>query len=214
MSKSSWTIQRGNLLGARGFSVAGSRRMRRDKGGVMQNRSCVFGIVMLMGVAVLALAGCTGNPGKVTGDGWIQSVSGNGKANFGFNGQQCVPGELKGEFDYYDQPLGVKMHSAVVSASLCAGDNSGQIPSAACGVCTELGLPIGTTYGIDFPYRSTNPKVPGEGFGIVCVTDNGEGKNAAQPDILGILIIDGPYSGYSNINYVQGGNIQSHKCTP
>ncbi len=179
----------------------------------MQNKSYLSGIVMLVGVALLGLSGCTGNPGKVTGGGWIPSASGSGgKANFGFNGQQCVPGQLKGEFDYHDQPLGVKIHSTLVSASLCAGDSPGSIESAACGLCTEIGLPIGTTYGIDFTYRSTNPKIPGNGFAIVCVTDNGEGANAANPDVLAIAIPDGPYTGYSNLSYVQGGNIQQHKC--
>lgn len=200
------------LLGGIGFSGLGNKEIQKKQGGLMQNRSFLVGIALLIGVASLGLAGCQG---KVTGGGWLLSASGQAgdKANFGFNGTQCDPeGELSGSFNYHDKNApgftgGVKVHSTVTAASLCTEFD----PT---GVCEEIcfgleGFNPGTTYILVFEYRSTNPQVPGDGFGIVCVNDSGEGK-AADPDRLAI-VLEGPYEGYFNSGQTQG-NIQSHAC--
>jgi hypothetical protein len=59
-------------------------------------------------------------------------------------------------------------------------------------------------------YESQNPKAEGEGSAIVCLSDNGEGKNAPD-DTAAVYIEDGPYYGYVNCNYVSGNN-QEHSC--
>lgn len=191
----------------------------------MLKRYLLYTVTLVIVIVLINLlgSGC-GVPGKVTGGGWIPSTSGvpGNKAKFGFNGAECAPGVVSGQFDYHDKNApgftgpggGLKMHGTVLSAGLCVPPLGTNI-AVACATC----IVSGAQYGIDLAYTSTNPNFPGMGCAFVCVTDNGEGAGA-PPDVVtiieasgaGMLCPTGPYAGYTNTGPVQG-NIQSHICT-
>ncbi len=180
-----------------------------------------LGILILS--AVLGLTGCLVSvsvPGKVTGGGWMPSVSGmeKEKAIFGFNADSCdgldyVQGHFNFHDKYADWPGGVKMKGDILEAYMCELQSSDTATSTCyCGAMLE-DVPW---HEITVEYRSTNPKYPGEGIAIVCIWDNGEGENAALPDTARIEVLSGPYgpdSGerYQNEGFVKG-NVQSHEC--
>lgn len=180
----------------------------------------LFIMFSVLCVGIMGLSGCA-KPGKVTGGGTILSANGEGgKANFGFNADSCdATYNIKldeligvtGQFNYHDKDYvklgkgGVKMNGKVTGAALCTDKTKDDI---ICGKCGKTGQ---AAYKVYFNYDSTNPKVPGEGAGKVCVIDNGEGFNAASSDMAYIDVESGPYAHYSNEGEVQG-NIQSHPC--
>ncbi len=181
----------------------------------MSSKNNRFWIALMAMVAVVGLIGCSTGPGpgpgfvgaRVTGGGWLPSASGvlGQKANFGFNAAQCTAGVFAGHFNYHDkgaplfQPGGVKMNGSVVGAKLCTAG-----PSCASG-CPDGSIEV------EVHYRSTNPRLPGEGTALACVDDNGEGANAAA-DTGRIKVTTGPFGNYVNEGPVQG-NIQDHTCT-
>jgi len=165
-------------------------------------------LAMAAVTVAVALSGCSQQPGKVTGGGWIPSSSGvaDDKANFGFNADSC-DGSVHGHFNYHDkeatafQPGGVKMNGPVIESGLCSAIPDPNSPPC---VCAE------GEYEVEVAYRSTNPRFPGTGTAIACVKDNGEGLGTT--DTAGVLAVTtGPYTGYSNSGPVQG-NIQAHSC--
>ena len=66
-------------------------------------------------------------------------------------------------------------------------------------------------YAVAFPFTSTNPRYPGSGMGVACLTDNGQGKKAIYKDHVVLIIVNGQYQGYINQGPVQG-NISSGPC--
>jgi hypothetical protein len=179
-----------------------------------------LGILILS--AVLGLTGCLVSvsvPGKVTGGGWMPSVSDveKEKATFGFNADSCDGLEYaQGHFNFHDKyasdfpewPGGVKMKGDILEAYKCELQSSDTNTSTCyCGAMLE-DIPW---HEIRVQYRSTNPKCPGEGEAIVCIWDNGEGENAELPDTARIEVWSGPYVGYQNEGFVKG-NVQSHEC--
>lgn len=182
----------------------------------MVKNKYLYGIAFLALVSFVSLSACS-EPGgpiisevKMTGGGWIPSVSGNekDKANFGFNAAKCdtaIP--VVGHFNYHDkyaegfQPQGVKMNGVITEVVLCVNTS----PSN-CMICPP------NSFEAEIEYRSTNPKNKGEGVFFACVVDNGEGANAPDDDMGIIDVMSGPYAGYFNEGAVQG-NIQFHTCT-
>jgi len=165
---------------------------------------------LVLSVFCLALiSGCNNAvDGKVTGGGTIASASGNGKANFGFNGDSCS-GTVKGKFNFHDKYFlaengGVKMNGSVTSADLCVTSGTGQAINHYCGLCAD-------GYIVNLDYRSTNPKIEGEGQAVVCAKDNGQGFKATESDTIWIRAISGPYADYYSEGSVQG-NIKGHAC--
>jgi hypothetical protein len=144
--------------------------------------------------------------GKVTGGGWVETDSG-GKANFGFNASNCDdPVNPAGQFTFHDMtaPIGaVKMKGTLLSLGQCVEeDGCGSTELAQ--MCPEGG------YVFEVEYRSTNPKMPGEGLAAACVVDNGEGINGTG-DLVGFAVSGGPFDGYFISGQVHG-NIQAHLC--
>ena len=177
-------------------------------------RSCRVLLLAIVGMGVNGCPPDTAIPGKVTGGGTIPSTSGvsGNKANLGFIGDGCDPDNVAGSFNYHDknapgfQPGGVKVLGAVVEAGECALPNGDTTGNQACGLCGDS-----ATHGITALYRSTNPKQPGTGTVIACLTDNGEGANAGAPDAGIIEVLSGPFAAYFNAGAVQG-NVQVHSC--
>ncbi|WP_341501269.1 hypothetical protein [Gallaecimonas sp. GXIMD4217] len=172
------------------------------------------GLVLL--AAITALAGCEKLDGKVTAGGTLNSLGGNGKAVFTVNAQRCNGKPVKGHANFQDKTAidwqaqgGVSFNARVTDAGLCGDD----IP-------LDDGIPVCDLdcgpgqYQVDFDYRSTNPALPGEGSGIVCLMDTGEGVNRSYDThgIINLLRIDsGPFSGYANMGSMSG-NVQAHDC--
>jgi len=75
--------------------------------------------------------------------------------------------------------------------------------------CLYDGQPA--VYIFDFEYGSTNPNLPGDGYGIAAVIDAGEGNHVYDDgDMLYVEFTDGPFAGYTNDGPVSG-NIQAHE---
>ena len=134
---------------------------------------------------------------------------------------------------------GVKLNGVVIEAAKCSELDLSTNPGIACGICnlqfcdceywpTEwescvlgfLNDPEGycqdidvpdNLYGISFWFESTNPRYPGSGMGVACITDNGQGKKATAKDNLVIIIGQGQYYDYINQGSVKG-NIGSEPC--
>jgi len=94
------------------------------------------------------------------------------------------------------------MNGSVVGAKPCSMLDSCLLSS---------GCPHGSIE-VTVHYRSTNPRLPGEGTALACVDDNGEGSNAPAADTGRIKVTTGPFINYENEGPVQG-NIQNHTCT-
>ena len=175
--------------------------------------------LIAIGCAALLMGLTSGCAYKVTGGGWIPSADDPlEKANFGFGANGCEAYKIeddwvnfKGRFNYHDKTAGVMMLGEPVGIDRCT--------RFGCKVQDDgydFGRVCPNGYLVKLEYRSTNPKDRGEGQAIVCAYDNGEGMNAT-PDWLGIYIAHddtGPYAGYSNEGYIEGGNIQKHSCYP
>lgn len=135
---------------------------------------------------------------------------------------------------------GVKLNGEVLEVAKCSeGDNS-SYSGITCGICNLqfcngcswpdgwetcvsdfLTDPMGycqdiepippNLYGVVFRFTSTNPRYPGSGAGVACITDNGQGSKAIDKDKLVLIIATGQYAGYVNQGPVKG-NISSAPC--
>ncbi|MDH5630861.1 MAG: hypothetical protein OEY96_11980, partial [Gammaproteobacteria bacterium] len=155
------------------------------------------------------ITGCNNaTNGKVTGGGTIASAAGEGKANFGFNGDSCS-GQVTGKFNFHDKDFGaetggVKMNGTVKATDHCVASGTGTKLNTMCSQCAN-------GYLITLDYKSTNPKKKGNGSAMACVKDNGQGMKATSSDSIWVKVTSGPYSGYNNNGNVQG-NIKAHSC--
>jgi hypothetical protein len=153
----------------------------------------------LLPLSAAVVAGCAD---KFTGGGTIPStddVQGD-LANFGFTykvtDQSTGAGKTQGT--YHDQfapdyPLGgLELRFTGLLSS-----DTGSSPCAA----TAL---KGTV-----SYTSQNSNYPGSGQAILKACDFGQPRNFPS-DNLGIEVLSGPYSGYSNEGFLTGGNLQAH----
>jgi hypothetical protein len=188
----------------------------------MSGKNYLYGVVIACMMAVVCTLGCSRDGGgdptvffpiKTTGGGFIEDDEGY-RANFGFNAAQCAEEEefLEGHFNYHDknaedfQPGGVKMNGEVMGFTVC-DDN----PLTTDCICTAPSGEMLVQATVE--YRSTNPKMKGEGTAFACVVDRGEGSNEEDPGDEGIIeVMDGPFGGYMKMGEVQG-NIQAHTCT-
>ncbi len=170
-------------------------------------------------VAAAMLTGCGFT--QVSGGGWIPSVVEGEKANFGFWGDSCYEG-VQGNFNYHDMNAvegGVKMNGWVTEAADCAVVDGNLDAKPLCLVCKAIAGEAGLRVAEDgsglaalaADYRSTNPKIKGEGKLIACMADNGEGSKAIADDMIAVKVTKGPFKGYFNKGYVQG-NIQQWSC--
>ena len=144
--------------------------------------------------------------GKVTGGGWVTTPDG-GKANFGFNASNCEdPTIAVGQFNFHDMTFAggaVKMKGKLLKVGQCDFDG-GCTDADATATCPKGG------YVFKVAYRSTNPKLPGEGEAAACVVDNGEGIHG-EADVVSFAVKTGPFEGYE-ISGIAKGNIQAHTC--
>ena len=162
--------------------------------------------LIVLSITTLSLSACYEEDGKVTGGGSIESSSGSGKANYGFNGSDC-DGNLKGNFNYHDRAASVKIKGELSNAGLCTDTEQAGVTvrnDNCYNYCSD------GDYILEFDYNSRAQFVSGEGTGIACLTDGGEGKGAS--DKIGVHIITGPSAGYVNIQEASRGNIQGHAC--
>lgn len=161
-------------------------------------------------VAVLLMAGCE-TDGKITGGGSMHSAGGDGKSVFTFNGQRCPDknGEsvTKGQVNFHDKTAidfedvgGVDFHGSMLNTAFCLEVDDDTLPECR---CSE------GQYQIEFAYRSTNKKAAGEGEGIACLLDFGQGNGIHGGAV--IQVESGPYNGYVNVGALNG-NVQGHEC--
>ena len=136
---------------------------------------------------------------------------------------------------------GVKFIGEIVDVGNCSETNNLSLSGIACGICNlqfcDCDWPNNwedcvngfftepfvdycpdmadqipdNMYGIGIHYTSTNPRYPGSGTGVACVTDNGQGRNAIDKDNLVIILANGIYQGYVNQGSVQG-NAATEPC--
>lgn len=165
---------------------------------------------LIIGGLAFLLAGCEMD-GKVTGGGTMNSAGGDGKAIFTFNGQRCPDQsgvvETKGKVVFHDKAAidfegvgGVDIHGTMINTAFCGGEIDTSQPQCRCS---------DGNYQIEFDYRSTNKNASGEGQGIACVRDLGEGRGAHGTAV--VQLESGPYQGYANVGALSG-NVQAHEC--
>ena len=151
---------------------------------------------------------------KITGGGKL--VNGKGKeSTFTLNANSCSKDnngnqEVKGNITYIDKNCGtpqeaVKLKGEVIKAHACTFTEDGEF-SLACIFCHFYGYDV----AVKFAYTSINPFRPGEGYGIACATDNGQGVND-PPDDAAIGLFGGPFDGYVNWGTIQG-NLDKKDC--
>lgn len=170
----------------------------------------------------LALAGCEKLDGTVSGGGTMQSLGGKGEAVFTINAQRCGGNPVKGQMNFRDSTAidwedqgGVAFKANVTSAGLCGenlGDPSGNPEEDTARMCNQSCQP--GMFEVDFDYDSTNPLMPGQGSGIACMTDLGEGVNSpwGMKGVVNVFALrDGPYQGYATGGVISG-NIQTKEC--
>lgn len=136
---------------------------------------------------------------------------------------------------------GVKLNGIVLEATKCSEGNTFNNTGIACGICNlqfcncpgwpgtlgscasnfltdPLGFcqdmkPIpGNLYGVGFQFTSMNPRYPGSGIGVTCVTDNGQGIKAVDKDNAVLIIVNGQYQGYINQGPIQGNAATAPCC--
>lgn len=151
-------------------------------------------LLTLLPVSLVALLLFTGCAIKFTGGGWIVSASGveGEKATFGFTFDGPA-GRFQGS--YHDEGLWngeeVRLRgTGVVSFAGPDFDNN----------CMDATL----------SYESQNPRLRGSGELELTACDDGEPGPSAGDDIA-IIVISGPYSGYSDGGDIMGGNLQAHE---
>jgi hypothetical protein len=163
--------------------------------------------MVLLAVAVVSASGCS--EGLRWGGGWMLSNDGVSKANFGFNVTRC--GELlEGHLNYHDRSAvgyasagGVKLNGPVTEVLLCPRIGASDPDCSACPASSA-----GTRVLARFDYRSTNPKLPGQGRVVACVINRG----GDMADAVGFEVQTGPFAGYSNSGVLQGGSIEQASC--
>lgn len=135
---------------------------------------------------------------------------------------------------------GVKLNGEVIEAAKCSDWDYSNTSGIACGICNLqfcncpswpddwescvsgfLSDPFGycqdmapvpdNLYGAAFQFQSTNPRYPGSGIGVACLTDNGQGKKVTDKDHLVLIVGPGQYLGYVNQGAVKG-NIAAEPC--
>lgn len=79
------------------------------------------------------------------------------------------------------------------------------------GFCQDMNPIPSNLYGVSFQFTSTNPRYPGSGLGVACITDNGQGMNAIAEDNVVLIIANGQYKGYINQGPLQG-NTEAGPC--
>lgn len=172
----------------------------------MQKRILISALILSYAV----LTGCE-TDGKVTGGGTMHSAGGDGKTIFSFNGQRCPNAdgvsETKGQLVLHDKTAidfesvgGVDLHGTMTNVAFCSPDLD--FSGVECR-CSE------NQYQVEFAYRSTNNKASGEGEGIACLLDFGQGNGLHGGAV--IQLESGPYNGYVNVGAMSG-NVQSHEC--
>ncbi len=153
-------------------------------------------------VCTLIVSGCIAE-GKVTGGGWILGSDGIRKANYGFNSSSC-DGEVKGNFNYHDKAAGIKINGAVTATGQCVNSTDATDTNTNCSNTCSVG-----EYVVEFDYESKSQSSPGNGSGVACLTDGGNGNSA---DSVVVFLGSGPFAGYINSQDVSGGNIKAHNC--
>ena len=201
-----------------------------------KRKSTTFAALALA-VIVASLTGSSafgqGLAGKYTGGGFIDSTAGGGKkATFGFNlealdrdgdGQvdkvrQVVldpeTGEglyrvnwwlAKGEFNYNDQGAGVSFHTDINET--LALDENNQVAGSMywLWIITEDNEFISAMV-FEGPYTSR----AGSGRVQLIVTAENDQFGVYPRDSVRVYLTGGPYDGYANAGYAQGGDIQWH----
>lgn len=148
--------------------------------------------------AVLSLSGCIG---RYTGGGSINSTAGAAqKATFGFVIDGIGPPDLngyatkaKGQFQYDDHGAGVSFHVDKITP-------------------TDFFYVLGGGNAVGIQYNGTYSSIDGPGtltFGVSS-HDNTDGLGDLDQDSLLVIVLSGPYAGYSNGGLVQHGTIQFH----
>ena len=156
-------------------------------------------------VLILLLSGCK----TIRGGGWIESSTGEGKATFGINitKKKC---KYYGGFTYHDHG---KMYETAdgkmqhLSLKAWVDTNSPLLAGGGCDnqSLDDQSLENHITY--DFTYQARYDKSGEEGYGTIEFWDANRSKSADEKDRLCINIYFGPYAGYSNCNYLGGGNL-------
>jgi hypothetical protein len=158
---------------------------------------------VLVALTIVVLAGC-----KASGGGYIPTAEpgAEGKATFAFNGKCTntplengeVAAVTKGQLQYYDRALDVKIHAKLEDFLIITGSST---PCEDADTFQDENVDeFFGTYWV-----SGGPK-EAEGGVDLAVLDAGEpGINGDQ---VFISLDGGRYSGYSNFGTVQGGNVQ------
>jgi hypothetical protein len=170
-------------------------------------------LVVLAMVAVgMLVASCE----RATGGGFIPSQpTGADKATFGFSTncknttlENGAVAQIKGQLQYYDREADVRFHASLKPNTVEVGEPG---VTDACAFLDEVAeQEFGEDSFVLFYRVQGGPKEERleEGAVRFHVVDGGEpGING---DELTIEVLSGPYEGYTNTGFIEGGNIQVH----
>jgi hypothetical protein len=192
---------------------SGGCENRKQKGEAMIGRLRKVSYAgVLLALSFVVLAGCE----TATGGGFIPSQpTGADKATFGFtthcknttleNGD--VEAQLKGQFQYYDREADVRFHAFLPPVTEIA-------PPDETDACAFFDTIVEQEFGEDsfvLEYRvQGGPKEEREELGLVRIHVVDAGEPGINGDELTIEVLSGPYMGYTNTGFIEGGNIQVH----
>jgi len=150
-------------------------------------------------VLTLILAGCK----TIRGGGWINSITGEGKATFGID-MTCEDSLYYGEFTYRDNGFKVVMPDGKMrKLDIKAWVDPTEVP---CG--ESCGANYSEDYTkYDFTYKASSDKYGKIGLGTIEFWDADRTEDPSDVDKLCIELKSGPYVPYLNCGELQGGNL-------
>ncbi len=147
--------------------------------------------------AALLLTACAG-PGHVQSHGHLHSLGGLKAGEISIEANSCAGIENsegyvkikdKDAIDWEDV-RGIDLKGIVDTTYYCSLENEDSDILCNCNEGYQE---------VNFSYTSKNHRAPGEGIGVACLADIGDGKDQGDNGIAEIQILSGPYEGYHNI---------------
>lgn len=155
-------------------------------------------LTALVGIgAAILLSACAG-PGHVKSHGHLHSLGGLKAGKIDIEANSCdgienSRGHVKIKDKYaidWEHVRGISLKGTVDSTYYCSLENEDSDILCNCNEGYQE---------VQFSYTSKNHRAPGEGTGVACLADIGDGKDQGDNGIAEIQILSGPYEGYHNV---------------
>jgi hypothetical protein len=161
---------------------------------------------------VMLITGCAT---KATGGGWIHSLTATEKATFGFSwdATDCANPlvttcTVRFNGSYHDPAATI--NGATLDVRLKGAGKLARVVGTRPPIIPDDPAISNCMYDPAALYESQDPNRPGTGFLQLHVCDYEQGNRTVDlGDYIAISVDTGPYLGYQNFDFVQGGNIQA-----